>query len=144
MGLGRGVGLASAVATSARPAEAAMITLDGVDYDVTTVTGSFDELETQLKSNPWWGDWEMASRAAEKVKFYLGSASVLNLELGPFFAYRLNAGDLGGTELCGRRWLREGRGPGWTGATPGPLSLVRSYVVVLASERATPAEMSWG
>ena len=46
----------SAVVFSASPTQAATFTVNGTDYDITTVYGSYDSLKTQLEATPWWGN----------------------------------------------------------------------------------------
>ncbi len=53
-------------------AKAVTITLDGTDYEVTTILTSFDDNETLLESQPWWGNDTFAESAAEQVGLNFG------------------------------------------------------------------------
>ncbi|MBO1051358.1 MAG: hypothetical protein HEQ25_09525 [Dolichospermum sp. DET73] len=79
--------LGSAVAgvvVSMSPAQAIIFNVNGTDYDVTTVTTSYNADSTLLQSQPWWGNATLASQFASTVQQGLpGSFS----SSGPFFAY---------------------------------------------------------
>ncbi len=51
------------------PAQAATInvTVNGVSYDVSTTTGSYNSLSSTLSSEPWWGDKTLAKTFASTV-----------------------------------------------------------------------------
>lgn len=73
----------SAVMFTAKPAQAATFTVNGTDYDITTVTGSYNSLTTQLQATPWWGNSLLAEALANEVWDSLGYTS---LGGGPVFA----------------------------------------------------------
>jgi len=74
----------SAVMFAAKPAQAATFTVDGTAYDITTVTGSYNSLTTQLQATPWWGDQFLAISIAMEVWQGLGLPG--GGIYGPFFA----------------------------------------------------------
>lgn len=47
--------------------QAVTITLDGTDYVISTLTGTFNANSTILESQPWWGDLNLATVAANQV-----------------------------------------------------------------------------
>jgi hypothetical protein len=55
--------MAGTAAASAVPAPIT-ISVGTVEYDVSSVYGSFDELEAQLEATPWWDSFPKASSAA--------------------------------------------------------------------------------
>jgi hypothetical protein len=55
------------VFASVSPAEAIMFTVNGIDYDVTTVTTSYDANTSLLQSQPWWGNDILAEQFASTV-----------------------------------------------------------------------------
>ena len=58
-----------------------------------TLSGTFDELETQLDDQPWWGDLGLAEVIAAEVADYFGLPNDSS-ELAPFFATaRTSGGD---------------------------------------------------
>lgn len=88
---------ATSVAIAAAPAQALVISTSIGQYDVTTVTGSWNTLQNQLSTQPWFtGDLNPAtpdSNSALAVEF----AGLINDDLGlssttegPFFAFGTN------------------------------------------------------
>ena len=80
----------SAVVFSASPTQAATFTVNGTDYDITTVYGSYDSLKTQLEATPWWGNGSLGFQVATAVGNELGwysPAYARYAEGGPLFAY---------------------------------------------------------
>jgi hypothetical protein len=83
-----GVGSAAAILASAAAANAATFTVNGTDYDVTTVSGNFISdfsLRAQLQSQVWWGNQSLAQQFARTVGSSLGFVN--DDFFGPFFAY---------------------------------------------------------
>ena len=89
---------ATSVAIAAAPAQALVISTSIGQYDVTTVTGSWNTLQNQLRTQPWFtGDLNPATPdndSALAVEF----AGLINDDLGlpnlasfaPFFAFGTN------------------------------------------------------
>jgi hypothetical protein len=78
---------------SGTPAAAIMITIGGIDYDVSAITTSFQTQSIAfglppLGQMPWWGDDALASEFASEVFAQLGSGWDPNY--GPVFAYALD------------------------------------------------------
>jgi hypothetical protein len=65
-------------------AQAIPIATSAGEYDVTTVSGTFNDLSTTLMSQLWWGDVALANEFALLIGTALGSSGP-NL-LGPRFA----------------------------------------------------------
>ena len=76
----------ASVAFVANPAQAATFTasINGTDYNITTVTGSYNSLKTQLEATPWWNNQSLASSVALNLGI-TNPSSVLN-GMGPLFA----------------------------------------------------------
>ena len=55
------------VFASVSPAEAIMFTVNGTNYDVTTVTTTYDANTSLLQSQPWWGNQTLAEQFASTV-----------------------------------------------------------------------------
>ena len=53
-------------------------------WDVTTVTGTFNTLQSQLEAQEWWGDRDLAIVFANELGASLGTP---NAAFGPYFAY---------------------------------------------------------
>jgi hypothetical protein len=47
---------------AAKPAQAATFNVNGTDYEITTVTGTYLGLQDQLVATPWWGNETLATR----------------------------------------------------------------------------------
>ncbi len=69
-----------------QPAEAAILSVNGIDYNVTIVTGSYNELASQLQATPWWGNTslslDLANAAVSEIGFVQGTYN----NQTPFFA----------------------------------------------------------
>ncbi|MEP1200901.1 VPLPA-CTERM sorting domain-containing protein [Tateyamaria sp.] len=63
---------------------AATYTINGQHYDVSTITGSFDDNSTLLMSQVWWDDRKLAELFALTVGDALGLP--VGNEIGPLFA----------------------------------------------------------
>lgn len=94
-------------------ASAIIINLGGMDYDITTITGTFDNEHGRLEAQPWWGDFNLARDAARSVGSSLGQPNLLNA-WGPFFVY-------GGGEGIFGSWSWE------NGLPTGSLSLFSAF-----------------
>ena len=103
-----GATLASAI-SFASPAGAINFTYNNATYDVTTYTGSFNDLQSTLTSsnNALWGkDFTFAVGLAEVIKGDLGYPNSFNfgttyLEFGPYFAYgKSSSFDIFGATFC--------------------------------------------
>jgi len=82
----------SAVVFSANPAQAATFNVNGTDYEITTVTGTYLGLQDQLVATPWWGNETLATTIANQVAGQLGILNSIGpTQGGPLFAYQLAA-----------------------------------------------------
>jgi hypothetical protein len=57
---------------SATSSFAATFTVGGDDFDITTITGTFADLQGQLKSQIWWEEPALAADFASAVSSLLG------------------------------------------------------------------------
>jgi hypothetical protein len=62
------------------------VTVDGAQYDITTVTATFDEDMALLESQPWWGNATLAEDIANAVADDIGTPNDDGTS-GPLFAY---------------------------------------------------------
>jgi hypothetical protein len=77
----------SAVIFVVKPAQAAaFFNYNNTFYEIKTVTGSYNDLETRLQATPWWGDSVVAESAA-LAGFGLGWVQDV---YGPSFAYGIS------------------------------------------------------
>lgn len=87
--------VASVLATSASPASAVKITVNGETYSVGLVTGTFNSLQTRLQKQPWWGSSATAQAftvaTLNKLGFPNGAFGSVIKNWGPFFAYGVSA-----------------------------------------------------
>jgi len=90
LALGAAAALA-AISLSPGSAQAYVVTVGGVQYDVTTFTGSYDDKTSKFATAanggvmPWWGSSTLASEFATQVGSGLGIIN--NPPGGPAFAY---------------------------------------------------------
>lgn len=79
---------AGILASIASPAQALVVNVNvgGTSYDVTTVTGRFTDLQTQLQSQVWWQNQNLATNFANAVGSSYGLINYYGYG-GPFFAY---------------------------------------------------------
>ena len=69
---------------------ATTVTVAGIDYAISTITGSFEDNETLLRSQVWWGDSSLAFTFAGSLN---DSAGLPNFsDFGPFFAFEARRG----------------------------------------------------
>jgi hypothetical protein len=68
---------------------AATVTVDGADYDVSTVTGTYTDLSTTLQAQIWWDNQSLADTFAMQLGAQLGTPNpqILGYFSGPLFAY---------------------------------------------------------
>jgi len=92
-----GATLAGAIG-SASPAGAVFYNVNGTNYDITTVTGTYYDVQTQLTSsnNVLWGNESLAGILAGVVRGDLGHPNLTSPGFGvfgPMFAFRDSAVD---------------------------------------------------
>jgi hypothetical protein len=63
---------AAGVLASMSPAKALVFNVGGTNYDITTVTGTYTSLSTQLQATPWWGQQQLSIDLATAVYGSLG------------------------------------------------------------------------
>jgi len=96
-----GVALTLGVLTTGQ-AQAFVVTMGGVQYDVTTFTGSYNDHKSKFAQTPggvmpWWGDSSLATQFSNALGYSLGApnsietlssaGSPTNMNVGPYFAY---------------------------------------------------------
>ena len=82
---------------SATAARAVIVTVNSVQYDVSTVTGNYASLASTLQSQVWWGNESVADSFAAAVGGHFGFP---NSSLGgPFFAFATS-----GSDVVARAW----------------------------------------
>ena len=79
-------------ALAAGQAQAIIVNVNGLDYDVTTFTGSYNDNEAKFNVGemPWWGNESLASLFAGAVGSSLGAPNGLHATLrswGPKFSF---------------------------------------------------------
>jgi hypothetical protein len=85
-------GLVASVMFTAKPAQAATFTVNGTDYDITTVKGTYNDLKTQLQATPWWDNGSLAAALALSAVIPVLRTDFAGVpngqgQLGPFFTY---------------------------------------------------------
>jgi hypothetical protein len=83
--------LACLFATSA---QAVVVTVNSVQYDVSTIFGTYPSLVSTLQSQPWYGSPTAADNFAYAVSGQLGFPAPGNTTFGPFFAFAVSANSL--------------------------------------------------
>jgi hypothetical protein len=69
-------------------AAAVTISYGGIDYELTTVVGSYDALSPTLQAQPWWGQYSAAKHFSDGTAHQLG---VYNSKgYTPYFAFDAN------------------------------------------------------
>ena len=71
---------------SSQVAHAAPVTVGGVDYDVATIVGSFNDNEDLLISQVWWEDQPLAEDFARELGNAFGGVNIFGT-VGPAFAF---------------------------------------------------------
>lgn len=138
--LGAAAALA-AISLSPGSAQAYVVTVNGVQYDVTTFTGSYNANTSKFATAanngvmPWWNNSTMAQAFAEQVGISLGLMNVTGT-LGPFFGFQDNTFGIqnfrwvGSTSTVSTGSVAYGTSRTWAQATPqatpvpGPLPLL--------------------
>lgn len=65
-----------------------IVTVEGVTYDVTTITTTFSSASVTLEAEPWWGSQTVADEFANLVGTALGVPNTIGpVSGGPFFAW---------------------------------------------------------
>lgn len=74
----------------AEQAQAVTVTIEDQQYEVSTVVGTFDDLEATLTAQVWWGDDNLAGDFFEAVGDSLGFPNdpLISNPLGPLFAFK--------------------------------------------------------
>ena len=132
-------GLVASVAVAVSPAQASTFTYNGTNYDITTVTGSYGSLSSQLSSTPWYNDFNLASGLLGVVKTSLGTPNTGDLDTeSPYFVslYTFSPGNtfpLALSYSTGGTTSSSGVSPGMSGtfavgsvasAVPEPLTIL--------------------
>jgi hypothetical protein len=98
----------AAISLSPGSAQAYVVTVNGVQYDVTTFTGSYNANTSKFATAanngmmPWWNNSTTAQAFAEQVGSSLGLMNVTGTGTsGPFFGYTINANP----GISNYRWL---------------------------------------
>lgn len=79
---------AFALLVSIVPVQAVTINLGGTDYDITTVTGTYNEHSTAIAATPWWNNAPFnAADAANLVPLTEPGFGYENGGFGPYFAH---------------------------------------------------------
>ena len=97
-----GVTLALGVVTAGK-AQAFVVNVGGQDYDVTTFTGTYTANKSKFAKPanggdmPWWGNADLAYSFALSVDHSLSIINNVGRLVGPFFADKIRAANLGDT-----------------------------------------------
>jgi len=67
-------------------ANADLISTSFGDYEFTTITGSFDDVASDLMVQEWWGNNPLASALRDEVGMLLGTFFFSSIEYTPIFA----------------------------------------------------------
>ncbi|MBL9127747.1 MAG: hypothetical protein JNL97_08875, partial [Verrucomicrobiales bacterium] len=109
----RNIALFAALATllMTGSAGAVVVTIDGMDYDITTLTGTFDDNASVLTAQPWYGDETLANRFVDAVGARLGlphdaGNSVADFLTGPMFAWTDNPPSGNPNAFRASTWVR--------------------------------------
>lgn len=117
-----------AILLSPMTANADLITTSIGDYDITTVTGTFDEVASDLMAQDWWGDGTLASEFSDALGDLLGTFDLPlpegSLAYTPVFAYEATEGS-----FDGYLWVDF---PGGSGLGPSSISGPRGIPLVWA------------
>jgi hypothetical protein len=84
-------GFMTSIAFVANSAQAATLTVNGTDYSVSFVTGTFDSYQSQIQATPWWGNGQLASDLSHAAYLFDGSPSIVR---GPLFAFDVKSSAL--------------------------------------------------
>jgi hypothetical protein len=130
---------ATATLLGVNPTQAFSVTVGGSQWDVTTLTGSYNDNAATLQSQTWWGDSVRAKNFASAVGESLGLPFLD--QAGPFFVW---LGDLEGRGPTGISWVKNsvppGTYPGDSGQIPGllyefviPGDSIETYAIATAT-----------
>jgi hypothetical protein len=74
-------------------AEPVVINLGGINYRITTVSTTYDASAALLMRNPWWGDSDLATTAANLVGTSIGlpNSNPPFADIGPVFTYQVTS-----------------------------------------------------
>lgn len=78
---------AFALLVSIAPVQAVMINLGGTDYDITTVSGTYDDFSAAITATPWWNEPSKAAAAADQVPLTETGFGYENGDFSPYFAH---------------------------------------------------------
>ena len=110
----------AAISLSPGSAHAYVVTVGGVQYDVTTFTGSYDANTSKFGTAtnggvmPWWGNSNLAYQFATAIGSSLGNPNnavgydCANTTCGPIFGYVANLG--GSPNNYAKGWIRTPNG----------------------------------
>jgi hypothetical protein len=73
--------------------------VNSVQYDVTTVVGTYPSLSSTLQNQVWYGNPSLADDFAYAVGGQLGFPIFSNFSLGPFFAFEVTDTTLRGAAV---------------------------------------------
>ena len=77
----------SSTALLSKSVSALTITLNSINYEIITTTGTYGDLQIDLEAQPWWGSTNLAESGADQVGDGLGFPN----GLGPYFGYERTA-----------------------------------------------------
>ncbi|MDD5273057.1 MAG: PEP-CTERM sorting domain-containing protein [Methylovulum sp.] len=123
---------------AAAPAQAIFITVNSTQYDVVTVTDSYNNISARLQSTPWWGTG--ATNTISFVNALGASFGYPNLGGGgthrtPYFAYQLQS------TFPDTLFITQGIGLG--GVVQSPSSSV-TYAVLASESSSVPEPTTLG
>lgn len=92
-------------------AGALVVTVDGTDYDITTLTGAFDDNASVLTSQPWYGNESLARQFTIAVGDQLGlphdaGNSIADFLTGPMFAWTDNPASGNPNAFRAETWVK--------------------------------------
>ena len=90
----KALAIALAFLAFAKLANAVPVTVNSVQYDITTVTTTLAADSAELISQPWWGNETLAINLANALGGALGFPNVSIGSYGPLFAYNSEEGFL--------------------------------------------------
>lgn len=86
--IGLSVGSVSPAAAACLSSDCKTVTYQGTSYDVSKLTGTFNDLQSTLTQQIWWGSSSAASAFAGLVGGDLGFPNGgVNFSFGPYFAF---------------------------------------------------------
>lgn len=89
---------AAVITFQVAPSQAGQIfNVNGTDFEVDTVTGTYLDLESTLMAQPFFGDAPLAQLLATAVGDALGFPNSSSFQQGPIFAYESSTDSFGGS-----------------------------------------------